>query len=318
MMASGGTGRDRGVWFSKPRLQPPPAVSGYSDLTVCPIMYQFSSPTLVFERCADLSKLLRLKEWLTVPDAARHLSILFGEEVGEADVLRLALDGQLRLSIRLLAFERALYGNIIRVNDTSEFFDPSRMTDPDKREDGIERAKTVLIDQRDNLVLDIEGEVHIDNVWDLLMRGGERYYVENEYQRLIDGPGVFSSYTDEGIYLRREADEGMAWRLRPELPDGMPNESSLVVRTAALQELEKRISNLEKPVETPLELRERTTLLVIIAALAKMAEIDLKKPSKAAAAIESETALMGARVSERTVLNHLNRIPTALMDRSED
>jgi hypothetical protein len=110
----------------------------------------------------------------------------------------------------------------------------------------------------------------------------------------------------------------MACRLRPELPDGgIPNDSLLVVRTAALQELEKRVSNLERPEEKPIGKRERETLLVIIAALANMAEIDLKKPSKAAAAIESETALMGARVSERTVLNHLNRIPTALMDRSE-
>ena len=30
------------------------------------------------------SKLFKLKEWLTVPEAARHLSILFSEEVSEA------------------------------------------------------------------------------------------------------------------------------------------------------------------------------------------------------------------------------------------
>jgi hypothetical protein len=41
-----------------------------------------------------LKKLPKLKDWLTVPDAARHLSILFGDDVSEADVLRLALDGQ--------------------------------------------------------------------------------------------------------------------------------------------------------------------------------------------------------------------------------
>jgi hypothetical protein len=46
-----------------------------------------------------VKKLLKLKEWLTVPDAARHLSILFGEAVSEADVLRLALDGHLTLSV---------------------------------------------------------------------------------------------------------------------------------------------------------------------------------------------------------------------------
>lgn len=43
--------------------------------------------------------LYRLKKWLTVPDAAAHLSIAFGEEVTEADVLRLGLDGHLTLSV---------------------------------------------------------------------------------------------------------------------------------------------------------------------------------------------------------------------------
>jgi len=36
--------------------------------------------------CAALRNLLKLKEWLTVPDAARHLSILFGEEVGDTNL----------------------------------------------------------------------------------------------------------------------------------------------------------------------------------------------------------------------------------------
>jgi hypothetical protein len=39
------------------------------------------------------SKLFKLKKWLTVPEAARHLSTLFEEAVSEADVLRLVLDG---------------------------------------------------------------------------------------------------------------------------------------------------------------------------------------------------------------------------------
>ncbi len=49
-----------------------------------------------------MSKLFKLKEWLTLPDAAKHLAIAFGEEVGEADVLRLALDGHLKLSVNFV------------------------------------------------------------------------------------------------------------------------------------------------------------------------------------------------------------------------
>ena len=43
-----------------------------------------------------MGKLFNLKAWLTIADAARHLTIVFGEEVTEADVLRLALDRRLR------------------------------------------------------------------------------------------------------------------------------------------------------------------------------------------------------------------------------
>jgi hypothetical protein len=262
-----------------------------------------------------LRKLLKLKEWLTVQEAARHLSILFGEEVGEADVLRLALDGHLRLSALLMHPNQALCGTLITVGDTSECFDPSSISDHDEREDRVRRAKKVLIDARDNQVLDIEGEYGVEGVWDLLMRGGERHYVEDKYQTLINGPGVYPFLLDEGIYLIKEP--GLACRLRPELPDGgIPNDSFLVVRTAALQELEERIA--EKSEEKPLGKRERTTLLVIIAALARMAEINLKKPSKAAFLIEGETERMGARVSERTILDHLNRIPSALEDRGSE
>jgi hypothetical protein len=267
-----------------------------------------------------LSKLLKLKEWLTVPDAARHLSILLEEEVSEADVLRLALDGKLRLSVRFMDPSPAVCGTIHTVDDTSDCFDPSSISDVDKREDAAERATRVLIDDSDNLVLDVEGELHIDGIWDLLMRGGERAFVENKYQKMTSGPAVYPFYLEEGIYLVKElAGTAKACRLRPELPDGgIPNDSHFVVRTVALQELENSLSNLEQPEQKPLGKREKDTLLVIIAALAQMAKLKLNHPSAAATAIESATALMGARVSDRTILNHLNRIPDALADKAED
>ncbi|NPT60487.1 hypothetical protein [Paraburkholderia elongata] len=62
----------------------------------------------------------------------------------------------------------------------------------------------------------------------------------------------------------------------------------------------------------PLGERERTTLLVIIAGLAKEAKIDVLKPSKAGVEIEQLIARTGARVACRTIENHLKRIPEAL------
>jgi hypothetical protein len=45
------------------------------------------------------AKAFRLREWLTVPEATRYLTIAFGEDVTEADVLRAAIDGHLKLSV---------------------------------------------------------------------------------------------------------------------------------------------------------------------------------------------------------------------------
>lgn len=59
------------------------------------------------------SKLLRFKEWLTVPEAAKHLSAICEEEVSEADVLRLALDGHLKLSVNFVNHTYAKQGNVV-------------------------------------------------------------------------------------------------------------------------------------------------------------------------------------------------------------
>jgi hypothetical protein len=69
--------------------------------------------------------------------------------------------------------------------------------------------------------------------------------------------------------------------------------------------------------EKPLETRERTTLLTIIAALCKELEIDWSSPSKAAGSIENMTQQLGARVAPRTIEGHLKRIPEALQRRSK-
>ena len=57
------------------------------------------------------SKLFKLKEWLTIPETAKHLSIMFGEDVTEADVLRLGLDRHLKLSVNFVNHAYAKRGD---------------------------------------------------------------------------------------------------------------------------------------------------------------------------------------------------------------
>lgn len=59
---------------------------------------------------SDNSMFMKLLEWLTVKDAAKYLSIVFGEEVTEDNVLRLALDGQLTLSVYFVNNAKASRG----------------------------------------------------------------------------------------------------------------------------------------------------------------------------------------------------------------
>jgi hypothetical protein len=68
------------------------------------------------------------------------------------------------------------------------------------------------------------------------------------------------------------------------------------------------ISDLDKPMGN----RERRTLLVIIAALAKDLGIDIAHPSAAATSIEPRTTKIGSRIAARTIEEKLKLIPDAL------
>lgn len=66
----------------------------------------------------------------------------------------------------------------------------------------------------------------------------------------------------------------------------------------------------------PMTNRERATLLIIIAAMAKEQGIDISKSSKAAGMIEDMTERLGVKLSLRAIEEHLKRIPETLEKRS--
>ena len=269
-----------------------------------------------------MSKLLKLKEWLTVPDAARHLSILFDEEVGEADVLRLALDGRLKLSVFFVNGAYACCGKVVTSDEDDRVLTDSTYGN----RPGL---VSLILDMTFQPAEKIEP---IEGVWDLMMLGAESHYVEREWQKLTGGARV-EVRTSTGVFLSQE--DASACILHEYIGDGEPNwlldppseykpavtlpqDARLVIRTAALQALEESLSEVEELLKKPLGNRERTTLLVIIAALVEIAKIDRRKPSKAASLVARQTELLGARVSERTILDHLNRVPDALERRGSD
>ena len=96
-----------------------------------------------------MSKLLKLlKEPLTVAEAARQLSILFGAEASKADVLWLALNGRLKLSVFLPRPTWALLGNFINVDDVYEHFPPDAYTPVEEGDDWYDRGHNTVQDDR--------------------------------------------------------------------------------------------------------------------------------------------------------------------------
>ena len=63
--------------------------------------------------------------------------------------------------------------------------------------------------------------------------------------------------------------------------------------------------------------RERETLLIVIAALAKEAKIDITKTSKTGELIASFTQQLGANIGATTIETHLKKIPQALQSRAK-
>lgn len=133
-----------------------------------------------------MGKLLHLKEWLMVADAARHLSIIFGEEVTEADVLRLALDRRLRLSAY---FVNHAIGRRAKWIAWEEYTELVELTAELDKMHGKEEARTV--EEKRKPVLRCDDEVvTLTGVWDLPMIFNERLDIEHEYQNLTGGPSV--------------------------------------------------------------------------------------------------------------------------------
>lgn len=292
--------------------------------------------------------LAKLKKWLTIPEAARYLALIFGEDVVEADVLRLGLDGHLRLSVRFVNFAYAVRHrertpaeaaeSMALINELAERVRISRQTGspkPPPRPPSTPAQRPLAAATAD------EGDRNIvtlrDEVYDLPMIGGERLDVEHEYERQTGGPEITLINID-GTFV--DAEDGTRFSLRDRLPaetlhiaagskkvpvewypaGGLPENSVLVVRSAALHALETRVSEasaLPDFAGRPLGERERATLLTIIAALADAAGIDILKPSKAAGTIEALTVAKGARVSARSIEDHLKSIPDALERRGK-
>lgn len=186
-----------------------------------------------------MGKLFRLKEWLTVAEAARHLSTIFREEVTEADVLRLALDRHLTLSVHFVNHATARRGRILAIEDAQAWEVPGdlgarlKLKSPDPTKPITMLEGIYIGDER---VLELEpGIVKLDGVYDLPMIGGEKLDVEHRFQKLTDGPSVTLSNL-EGAFVQE--DELTLYQLQDSFDDNEYQRGS----RAELDRLKARIA----------------------------------------------------------------------------
>lgn len=200
-----------------------------------------------------MGKLFNLKEWLTLADAVRHLAIVFGEDVTEADVLRLALDGHLRLSVDFVNHAMARCGKVARYTEAELVAAIESGTLPDdlkwmklpkdlaaavRGESGGEEV-TYLMSLRidDDRYLTLGDDITtLRGVWDLPMIGGEQLDIEHQYQMLTGGPSV-TLETMDGAFV--EGRDGGICQLQEDFDDNEYQAGS----TAQLEKLKQHIAS---------------------------------------------------------------------------
>lgn len=276
-----------------------------------------------------MSKLFKLKKWLTVAEAAEHLALAFGEKVTESDVLRFALDGDLTLSVHLVngAFGRPCFQVNIEAIEWNEVLSLDGKTTLKLPKGGRVWQDEMGIFQVQKNITKLD-----EDVFNLPMTGGERVDVEYRYQLLTGGPertavsldGVLIASNDgqlfevQTMYENKNPDSWKTPFLHPDKfhPAGaLPEDCVFVVRTDALTKFIQSLNDDSKADEKPLGTTERNTLLSIIAVLCKEAKIPYGKPAKAAGLIQSTAATMGVSIGETTIEGHLKKIPDALATR---
>ncbi len=236
--------------------------------------------------------LRKLREWLTIEETASELSTALSENVDASDVLRLVLDGHLKLSIHLPAKTTARCRKL-----------------DDDAPDAPQTHRT------------------IDGVWDVPMRGRGKSQIEYDYQwrrdRLyVPTEAPIGAWVEQdNLVCQVPPDEGeTGYSTRPE--SEFPVGSLLVVRRPALDEFIRQHVPAQAPtsasLDKPLGQRERTTLLTIIAALAKEADVDVSKPVKSGHIISALAAAMSLEVAPNTVAGHMRTLRKSLFGETRE
>lgn len=143
-------------------------------------------------RKIDDEKMLQMQEWITLPEAIRHLAMRYDGEIGYTHLLRFALDGKLKLSL-YLTLARARPCLVISEDDIGK--DELDCVDGHRILEGYPwREKGKFIKPEDNICL-------LDaHPYDLIMAGG----VPNELREMLRKSSVLANPNQLLVSQREE------------------------------------------------------------------------------------------------------------------
>ncbi|MGZ3790636.1 MAG: hypothetical protein ACXVLQ_19285 [Bacteriovorax sp.] len=172
------------------------------------------------------SKLFNQKKWLTLPEAARHLSDIFGEAVTEANILQFALNGNLTLSVNLVNDVMSICGLVVSYTQSELSMDiannifPSELKRKDLPCEIVESIKKSFKDMMEEdfpkcdlehccaLEWEKEKDIIENNmlmmvVNGLRVEGVDQYLVQENYKSLEAGVWDLSMLGTERIEIER-------------------------------------------------------------------------------------------------------------------
>ena len=289
---------------------------------------------------------MQLKKWLTIDDAANYLSALFSEPVDTKDILQLALEEHLKLSI-----------NFTKVIDVMEVsISPFSETTSTPSPDGFGQ---VNFEDKAYHVSTSPQLIKVDGLWDLKLVGGGEDYIKASLLNFLELNSQVQNSVS-GIYIERDNktyclyekhkdyDEDNSLFLLDSfleniikientgLDDGyykpmptIPSHAFLVVSRSSLNEFEQKIQSVNTPPvalesntnNKPLDARVHTTLLIIVAALANKIGIDIDSDIDNALTVQKINGLIadiGFSFKDETIKSRLAEIPEAMRKRSKD
>jgi len=226
-----------------------------------------------------MSKLFTLKQWVTLADAARYLSVSFGEHVTEADVIQLALDGHLRVSLRLLASHVYALRWYKKLESQIEYEEVSYPL-----QEGATTGQSVFT-RREPVGGEVihlpefceEGEMLQLGTWPIAYPRDQpgREIVDlpvTRYSRVfllqcldeLSRPSEPAQYDTGRLLIQEES--GDLWQIES-YDDCLLMDVEIVVRTRALRCLEQALTPSPTTNDPPLSSREKNTLLKIIAGI---------------------------------------------------